>query len=639
MRRLAVTALATTLAALATTVATAATPTITEFSRGITPGAVAQGIAMGPDGNMWFTERDADKIGRITPAGVVTEFPVPAGSLPFDIAAGHDGNMWFTEFRAGAIGRIAMDGTLLPEIPLTAGAGPTGIAIDAIGQVWVAEPGIGELARYNATLMRPLSESRAGITSSPWGVATGPDFAVWFTEIGADQLGRHGSMDAGSGERSAPRGEGIAAGSDGAIWFAAPNQNGYSRFVIGRTGTGSVGLPTASSFPVDIAPGPDGRMWLTENDGNKVARVRDGDPLEEFSAGISPRGAPYGIAAGSDGAMWFTESGGDRIGRITTGEDPFPFTAPAPIRPPSLNGAAAPYPSAIQVSGLSGTVKRVRVRLNGLFAQEPDVFAALLVDPGGRAVLLFNDAGANADASGAVLTFADDGVSLGQAVTGVYVPHRGGALFSPFPAPAPAGPYSTSLATFNGADPNGQWKLYLVRTLAFGVGAGDVLAGGWSLDVQTSPPQTIAVPGPTQTVTVAAPPASAAAASSADTRKAIVTLARAPRATTLAKLLKGLSIALTPDEPASFDISLTGTTRKATLSSARVLLFETTLGSAAGTRTVKVKPSKSAVGRPRKTFKVALRVVATDRGGNRTTISRTIAVRPGKPKKRRVRRP
>ncbi len=222
-----------------------------------------------------------------------------------------------------------------------------------------------------------------------------------------------------------------------------------------------------------------------------------------------------------------------------------------------------------------------------------------------------------------MLTFADDGLTPGQLVTGVYVPHDDGFLTT-LPAPAPAGPYSTSLSAFNGADPNGQWKLYLART--FGASdPSDVLAAGWSLDVQTSPPQTVAVPGPTQTVTVTAP---------ADRRAAKVKIGGVPRTTTIAKLLKGLSIALTPDEPASFDVSLTGTTRKATLAAVRVLLFEKTLATASGRRSVKVKPARSAIGRPRKTFKLALRVVATDRGGNRTVVSRTIAVEPAASRRR-----
>ncbi len=37
----------------------------------------SQSIMVGPDGNLWFTERYADQIGRITITGHVTEFPIP----------------------------------------------------------------------------------------------------------------------------------------------------------------------------------------------------------------------------------------------------------------------------------------------------------------------------------------------------------------------------------------------------------------------------------------------------------------------------------------------------------------------------------------------------------------------------------
>jgi virginiamycin B lyase len=65
-------------------------------------------ITAGPDGNLWFTEALANKIGRISTAGVVTgEFAVPtAGSSPQGITAGPDGNLWFTEEAANKIGQL-----------------------------------------------------------------------------------------------------------------------------------------------------------------------------------------------------------------------------------------------------------------------------------------------------------------------------------------------------------------------------------------------------------------------------------------------------------------------------------------------------------------------------------------------------
>jgi virginiamycin B lyase len=60
-------------------------------------------ITVGPDHNLWFTEADGNKIGRITPSGSITEFPVLASGL-YGITAGPNGNLWFTEGDANKIG-------------------------------------------------------------------------------------------------------------------------------------------------------------------------------------------------------------------------------------------------------------------------------------------------------------------------------------------------------------------------------------------------------------------------------------------------------------------------------------------------------------------------------------------------------
>ena len=63
-------------------------------------------ITAGPDGNLWFSEQGA--IGRITPSGEVTAFPVHS---PTGIEGGPDGNIWFTTFY-GTIGRITPSGSI-----------------------------------------------------------------------------------------------------------------------------------------------------------------------------------------------------------------------------------------------------------------------------------------------------------------------------------------------------------------------------------------------------------------------------------------------------------------------------------------------------------------------------------------------
>src|SRR5262249_9434631 len=57
---------------------------------------------------LWFTEPGRDRIGRITTAGVLTEFSagLTPGAVPGGIATGPDGNLWFTEIQGNRIGRL-----------------------------------------------------------------------------------------------------------------------------------------------------------------------------------------------------------------------------------------------------------------------------------------------------------------------------------------------------------------------------------------------------------------------------------------------------------------------------------------------------------------------------------------------------
>src|SRR5476651_1358623 len=72
-------------------------PEMTEFPLA-TEGHRPQAITAGPDGNLWATEVIKHIILRITPAGEITEFPVPGTGVGVlqGIAAGADNTIWFT---------------------------------------------------------------------------------------------------------------------------------------------------------------------------------------------------------------------------------------------------------------------------------------------------------------------------------------------------------------------------------------------------------------------------------------------------------------------------------------------------------------------------------------------------------------
>src|SRR5207248_7737953 len=114
------------------------------------------------------------------------------------------------------------------------------------------------------------------------------------------------------------------------------------------------------------------------------------------------------------------------------------------------HGSAVPYPSSINVSGLTGLVSKARVTLNGLSHSFPRDVNALLVGPTGANVLLMSHAGGAHSLPNVTRTFHDSAsVPLPQtaAITsGSDKPTSYPAAVS-FNPPAPAGPYGTSLAT------------------------------------------------------------------------------------------------------------------------------------------------------------------------------------------------
>ena len=168
----------------------ASTPPVVQKYPTLTAAAGPASLTLGPDGNLWFAESLANKIGRITPSGVITEFPIPtANSFSAGIAAGVDGNLWFTEADGNKIGRITPAGAVTEFALHTTGAVPGPIVLGGDGALWFAEAQynnlawispFGDLAEYHLTA---TSNQAGGILA----VTAGSDQSIWFTENNADR--------------------------------------------------------------------------------------------------------------------------------------------------------------------------------------------------------------------------------------------------------------------------------------------------------------------------------------------------------------------------------------------------------------------------------------------------------------------
>ena len=147
---------------------------------------------------------------------------------------------------------------------------------------------------------------------------------------------------------------------------------------------------------------------------------------------------------------------------------------------------ATPYPSTINVAGLSGTITSLKVTLRNINHTWPDDIDILLVGPTGAKTILMSDVGGFSDVSNLSLTFSSTASQLlsdsGLLTAGTYLPTNVGSGDT-FAAPAPAGPYDASFAPFNSTNPNGAWKLYVVDDALQDIGT---IANGWSLEVATA---------------------------------------------------------------------------------------------------------------------------------------------------------
>ncbi len=168
-----------------------------------------------------------------------------------------------------------------------------------------------------------------------------------------------------------------------------------------------------------------------------------------------------------------------------TNETTQTFANAAAISIPS-QGKALLYPSTINVTGMTGTITKVIVKLNGVNHTYPDDLDILLVGPGGQKVMLMSDAGGSLKLVSTNLTFdSASGITLpnsGQITSITYPPTNYGTS-DPFTTPAPAGPYGTNLNVFNSTSPNGAWKLYVIDDYAADLGS---IANGWSLIITTN---------------------------------------------------------------------------------------------------------------------------------------------------------
>jgi len=268
---------------------------------------------------------------------------LPSGSFPQGITLGPDGNIWFTEHVANQIGVIKLTGTPPTPTGISANSGPVGIT-SADGYLWFTQnltdqigrldPSTGQISEYSV----PSTKTHF-LTTLDSRIVLGPDGNLWFTEFGA--ILAFDPKNPGSGTTlsvvetvTLPGGSneepfGLTAGPGDTIWYTEgvfnSSMTGYASFGVGAINTNTDTLILnpeiqlcASCEPYGITAGPDGNIWFTVTSADTVAGTIDEinpstDTITETLAvptNVVSTPNPLGITAGPDGNIWFADGSG-----------------------------------------------------------------------------------------------------------------------------------------------------------------------------------------------------------------------------------------------------------------------------------------------------------------------------------------
>jgi virginiamycin B lyase len=244
-------------------------------------------VTLGPDGNIWVLTVKGN-VGKLTPAGVYTEFSLPFTTDQFGIpyaqtlTSGADGNIWIAALN-GHIERVTRNGTVTDFTAAPSFYPPPLIVSGADGAVWFFDrpaPGPGA---SNAWKLGRI-DIYGNVTSYDLGISN-------------DQL------------------RGLISGGDGSLWFINESKNQVVRFsLVSKSTVGTFSIPSASNQNGDdeTALGWDGNVWFTR--GTSIDRVKVDGTITEFH--VPSGGQPAAIVMSGDGNLWFTEPSSGKLGQL-----------------------------------------------------------------------------------------------------------------------------------------------------------------------------------------------------------------------------------------------------------------------------------------------------------------------------------
>ena len=226
--------------------------------------------------------------------GKVSEWPVPTPKFARDPAPGPDGNIYITVMQGDRIARFDTKSQKFSEWDLPSGAHPHGLLVDKEGKVWYTGNGNGTIGELDPATGK-VREHKAPSGGSPHTLVIDDAGAIWFTS----QSGYVGRLDRSSGKiaeyRMSGGPYGLALDKRGSVWVCRMSADKMG-IIDSKTGKISELYMGPGSRPRRVATAPDGTLWITLYGNGRLAHV---DP----AAGKIIK--EYEMPAGANGVSLF----------------------------------------------------------------------------------------------------------------------------------------------------------------------------------------------------------------------------------------------------------------------------------------------------------------------------------------------
>jgi RHS repeat-associated protein len=247
---------------------------------------------------------------------------------------------------------------------LPAGSQPFGITSGPDGNVWFTDSGTGKLGKISTS---GTVHEYAAENNTPVGITSGPDGNLWFVENALRHVSHmtpSGTLTSFTLTRTSTSNVGITTGPDGNLWFTEYVAGYVGKISAKNELLGEYALPTGAK-PSGITAGPDGNLWVAETGISKIAKITPAGTITQYA--LAAGSEPCYIAAGPDGNLWFTSKGTNKIGKITTTGTISEYALPAGSKPKGI--ASGPEGSLWFTD--AGTSKIGRITTSGAPTEYP----------------------------------------------------------------------------------------------------------------------------------------------------------------------------------------------------------------------------------------------------------------------------